>query len=97
VRGADFDISDKFIDQGRRLAAAAGIPVEFVRTSVYDIPASFDWNWLVAVVLPHEPCSGCQEDTLPQQVEIGSPIHLPFERFKPIDLAFGLTVAIRCF
>ncbi len=49
MRGADFDISDKFIDQGRRLAAAAGIPVEFVRTSVYDIPASFDWNWLVAV------------------------------------------------
>lgn len=55
------------------------------------------WTWLLEVVLPHKPCSGCQQDTLPQQVEVGSPIHLPFERFQPIDLAFGLTVAIRCF
>ena len=50
ARCVGFDISDKFIDQGRRLAAAAGVPVEFVRTSVYDISASFDDSFDVVYV-----------------------------------------------
>ena len=41
-RCVGFDISDEFIGQGQRLAQAAGVDVEFVRSSVYDIPADYD-------------------------------------------------------
>ena len=37
-----FDISEKFIEQGERLAEAGDVDVEFVRTSVYDIPHEYD-------------------------------------------------------
>lgn len=49
-RCVGFDISDKFIDQGRRLAEAAGVPVELVRTSVYDIPGSFNNSFDIVYV-----------------------------------------------
>lgn len=43
--GADrcvgFDISEAFIEQGKQLAEAAGVEIELIRTSVYDIPAEF--------------------------------------------------------
>lgn len=42
ARCVGFDISDAFILQGRRLAEAAGLEAEFVRTNVYDIPATYD-------------------------------------------------------
>jgi ubiquinone/menaquinone biosynthesis C-methylase UbiE len=32
------DISDKFIEQGKLLARAAGVEIELVRSSVYDLP-----------------------------------------------------------
>ncbi|MBT4098077.1 MAG: class I SAM-dependent methyltransferase [Gemmatimonadetes bacterium] len=41
-RCVGFDISDDFVDQGRRLSDAAGVDVEFVRASVYDISSDFD-------------------------------------------------------
>ena len=36
-RCVGFDISEKFVGQGRQLAEAAGVEVEFVRSNVYDI------------------------------------------------------------
>lgn len=36
------DLSDKFIAQGRQLASLAGIDVEFLRSSVYDLPHELD-------------------------------------------------------
>lgn len=36
------DISDKFIEQGRQLAVAANVDVEFLRANVYDIPREYD-------------------------------------------------------
>src|SRR5512142_526388 len=36
------DISDKFIAQARELAALAGVDVEFIRSSVYDLPPELD-------------------------------------------------------
>ena len=42
--GVGFDISDVYIDQGRQLAAAAGLEarVTFVRSDVYHIPSDYD-------------------------------------------------------
>jgi SAM-dependent methyltransferase len=40
-----FDISDAFIEQGRRLADAGGIDVEFVRTDVYAISHDYDGRY----------------------------------------------------
>jgi SAM-dependent methyltransferase len=40
-RCVGFDISDAFIEQGKRLAGAGNVEVELVRTNVYDIPASY--------------------------------------------------------
>jgi ubiquinone/menaquinone biosynthesis C-methylase UbiE len=36
------DISDKFIEQARQLAAAGEVGVEFLRANVYDIPREYD-------------------------------------------------------
>jgi ubiquinone/menaquinone biosynthesis C-methylase UbiE len=36
------DISDKFIGQGKLLASAAGVEIELVRTSVYNLSRDFD-------------------------------------------------------
>jgi SAM-dependent methyltransferase len=41
-RATGFDIADGVVEQGARLASAAGVDIEFVRTSVYDIPHAFD-------------------------------------------------------
>ena len=41
-RCVGFDISEKFTEQGERLAQAGGVDIEFVRTSVYDIPHEYD-------------------------------------------------------
>ena len=41
-RCVGFDISDEFIEQARAINTAAGQDVEFVRTSVLDIPETFD-------------------------------------------------------
>ena len=41
-RCVGFDISDEFIRQAQALNAAAGHDCEFVATSVYDIPATYD-------------------------------------------------------
>ncbi len=44
-RCAGFDIADKFVLQGRELARAGGAEVEFVRSSVYDIPERYDGSF----------------------------------------------------
>src|SRR5262249_44569865 len=41
-RCVGIDVSDNFIAQGRHLASRGDVDVEFVRSSVYDIPSSFD-------------------------------------------------------
>ncbi len=41
-RCVGFDISEKFIEQGMRLTAAAGVEVELLRMNVYDVPACYD-------------------------------------------------------
>jgi SAM-dependent methyltransferase len=41
-KAVGFDISDAFVDQGRRLARAAGSRATFERTNVYDIEPRFD-------------------------------------------------------
>lgn len=40
-------------------------------------------------------CSGGVEDTLSQEVQLGSSIHLAFEEFEPCDLALRLPIAVR--
>jgi ubiquinone/menaquinone biosynthesis C-methylase UbiE len=42
ARCVGFDLSEKFIEQARALNAAAHHDCEFVATSVFDIPASYD-------------------------------------------------------
>ena len=37
--------------------------------------------------------SGSIQHTDSQQVEARAPVHLPFQSFEPVDVAFGLTVA----
>lgn len=49
-RCVGFDISDKFIAQGQELAAVGGANVEFVRSSVYDIPAIYDEGFDIVYV-----------------------------------------------
>lgn len=39
------DLSDRFIEEARRLAALSGVEVEFLRSSVYDIPRELDGNF----------------------------------------------------
>jgi ubiquinone/menaquinone biosynthesis C-methylase UbiE len=41
-RCVGFDISDGFIEQAHKLAQVSGIPCEFVRANVYEIPAEYD-------------------------------------------------------
>jgi ubiquinone/menaquinone biosynthesis C-methylase UbiE len=41
-RCVGFDISDGFIDQAHKLVETSGIPCDFVRTNVYEIPAAYD-------------------------------------------------------
>jgi SAM-dependent methyltransferase len=41
-RSTGFDLSAAFLAQGARLAAAAGVELELVQGSVYDIPARYD-------------------------------------------------------
>ena len=41
-RCVGFDISDQFIAQGQALVAASGVEVELMRSSVYDIPHTYD-------------------------------------------------------
>jgi ubiquinone/menaquinone biosynthesis C-methylase UbiE len=36
------DISDKFIEQGKRLAQAGNVEIELVRSSVYDLSSNYD-------------------------------------------------------
>ena len=40
-------------------------------------------------------CSGGVEDTLSQEVQLGSSIHLAFEEFEPCDLALRLVVYLQ--
>ena len=49
-RCVGFDISEQFVAQGRQLAAAGGVEVEFVRTNVYDLSTSFDNSFDVVYV-----------------------------------------------
>src|SRR5689334_22701695 len=41
-RCVGFDISDNFIEQAEQFAQLSGVECEFVRTDVYDIPATYD-------------------------------------------------------
>ena len=51
-RCVGIDVSDKFIAQARQLASVGDAEVDFVRSSVYDIPHSFDGQFdLVYVCL----------------------------------------------
>ena len=49
-RCVGFDISDEFIEQGKRLAAAGGIECELVQADVYEIPADYNEQFDVAYV-----------------------------------------------
>jgi SAM-dependent methyltransferase len=49
-RAVGFDLSEKFLAQGARLAAAAGVELELVATSVYEVPASYDSGFDVVYV-----------------------------------------------
>ncbi len=49
-RCVGFDISDAFIEQGKRLAEAGGVATKFVRTNVYDIPESYDEGFDIVYV-----------------------------------------------
>ena len=42
ARCVGFDISDNFVEQASQLAQSSGVPCEFVRTDVYDIPSLYD-------------------------------------------------------
>jgi ubiquinone/menaquinone biosynthesis C-methylase UbiE len=44
------DISDKFIEQGKLLANAAGVEIELVRSSIYDLSHNFDNSFDVVYV-----------------------------------------------
>lgn len=44
------DISDAFIAQGRELAQAGGVEVEFVRSSVYDLPPELNGQFDLAYI-----------------------------------------------
>jgi SAM-dependent methyltransferase len=44
------DVSDKFIAQGRQLASLGNVQVDFVRSSVYDVPDSFDGQFDVVYI-----------------------------------------------
>ena len=44
------DISDKFIEQGKRLAQAGNVEIELVRTSVYDLPHNYDNSFDIVYV-----------------------------------------------
>jgi ubiquinone/menaquinone biosynthesis C-methylase UbiE len=50
ARCVGFDISDAFIDEARRLAAAGSIDCTFVRSDVYAIPAEHDASFDIAYV-----------------------------------------------
>jgi ubiquinone/menaquinone biosynthesis C-methylase UbiE len=50
ARCVGFDISDQFIAQGQKLVAASGVEVELVRSSVYDIPHSYDGQFDVVYI-----------------------------------------------
>jgi len=49
-RSTGFDLSEAFLDQGRRLATAAGVDLELVHTSVYDIDARYDGRYDIVYV-----------------------------------------------
>jgi ubiquinone/menaquinone biosynthesis C-methylase UbiE len=51
-RCVGFDISGQFIEQARQLAQAAALPCEFVVADVYDIPASYEGEFELALVTP---------------------------------------------
>jgi ubiquinone/menaquinone biosynthesis C-methylase UbiE len=44
------DISDKFIEQGKRLAQAGNVEIELVRSSVYDLSHDFDNSFDLAYI-----------------------------------------------
>ena len=51
-RCVGFDISEAFLDQGRRMAEAGKIDCEFVAGNVYDIPTSYDGQFdLITVTI----------------------------------------------
>lgn len=52
AEGVGFDISDRFIEQGRRLAEVAGLTgrAGFVRSDVYAIPSSYDAGFDIVYV-----------------------------------------------
>jgi SAM-dependent methyltransferase len=50
ARCVGFDISEKFIAQGRELAQVGGVEVDFVRTDVYDIPHGYDSSFDIVYV-----------------------------------------------
>lgn len=49
-RCTGFDLSERFLDQGRRLASAAGVELELIAGSVYEIPRAFDGAFDVVYV-----------------------------------------------
>lgn len=51
-RCVGFDLSDDFIEQGRRLAEAAKIDVELVRGDVYELSHEYDGQFDVAYITP---------------------------------------------
>ncbi len=52
ARAVGFDQADKFLDQGRQMAAAGGIDCELVACNVFEIPAAFDGQFdLVTVTI----------------------------------------------
>ena len=49
-RCVGFDISDEFIEQGRRLAEADGIDCELVQADVYEIPTDYNGQFDIAYI-----------------------------------------------
>lgn len=48
--GVGFDIADEFIEEARELAQLANVPCEFVRTNIFDIPASYHGQFDIVYV-----------------------------------------------
>jgi len=38
--------------------------------------------------------SGCVEDAESEQIEVGASVHLPFDQFQAVDVAFDWTVVL---
>jgi ubiquinone/menaquinone biosynthesis C-methylase UbiE len=102
-RCVGFDISDAFIEQALKLVATSGIPCEFVRTNVYEIPAqygnSFDLVFITVGTLGWLPYIGVFFDVVARLLRPGGwvliyemhPILDMFEQGTPhpLDLVYS--------